>query len=112
MEWNEDDVSYQNDSIQIPIKIINHRQDPLFFSGNHRIYIPTEYISSNISWLERSLSEFGPVDAGDTAVFLFCLSPGELNAENPEIAFGIRDNIVYPSINSKRKVLLRSEPQF
>jgi hypothetical protein len=111
IEWNADEVSYNNDSIQIPLYIINHRTVPLQFAGNHGIYIPYEYTSRSTNWLERSLDHFGPVDAGDTAVFVFCLSPGELDAENTEIAFGIRDRRVYPSINSTPKVLRRSVPQ-
>ncbi len=107
LKWDDNEVSYENDSIQIPLKIINHRQHPLVFFKNHSIYIPFEYTSSDSTWLERSLLNSGPVNAGDTAVFVFRLSPGELNMENEEIVFGIRDRLVYPSINSKRKALLR-----
>ena len=111
IEWYAEEVSYHNDSIQIPLYIINHRSIPLQFEGNHGIYVPFEYISSDGTWLERSLENFGPVEAGDTAVFLFCLSPDELDAGKDEIRFGIRDRKVYPGINSKSKVLPRSKPQ-
>jgi hypothetical protein len=55
---------------------------------------------------EQPLNFLCPVPAGDTARLDFSFSSRDLNEDNYHAFFGIKDGILDPSINSRRKKLM------
>ena len=80
--------------------------NPLHFTSNIRIYSLFENKTGKLFEFERPLNFLCPIPAGDTAKINFSFSSKELNEDNYSVIFGIKDGILKPSINSKRKKLL------
>jgi hypothetical protein len=106
LDWNEDSVFQEKNVIRIPLEIFNHREDPLQFNGNIRIFMELESRAGGIYKFEQPLKDLHRVPAEDTSLFLFSFSPAGLNEIRYEAVFGFNDGNTFPSVNSKRKTLL------
>jgi hypothetical protein len=100
LEWDVNDISCGNDTVRIPVRFINHRAVPCSFQDNHTVYILLENRKGEFIRVEQPLSDFSPVKAGSSKLFIFNLDRSVLEEDSYLAAFGIRDRISYPSINS------------
>jgi len=106
INWNVENIVQERDTVRIPLEIINHRMNPLQFTSNIRIYSLFKNKAGKLFEFERPLNFLCPVPAGDTAKINFSFSSKELNEDNYSVIFGIKDGILKPSVNSRRKKLL------
>ncbi len=103
IDYNAGDIEYKDDSIKVPIQIVNHRQYPLRFDNNQSVFITLSKEDKGLI-VERPINIL--VQAGDTAKFSFSFNVTNMDEGNYEFAFGIKDGIMEPSINSKRSSLV------
>jgi hypothetical protein len=106
INYNVKDILSGHDSIQIPIQIINHRQNPLHFTNNQKIYILLKNKEKNEFTFEQIIDENMSIKAYDTSKLNFSFSSRDLGEEEYEFIFGIIDGITDPSINSRRGKLM------
>ncbi|MCJ7449851.1 MAG: glycosyltransferase family 39 protein [Bacteroidales bacterium] len=103
---NEKDILNNIDSILIPIHIINHRQYPLCFTNNHKIYISLRNVENKEFIFIKPFNNNLLIKACDTAKLNFKFSPKEMSESKYDFIFGIIDGITDPSINSTRNKLI------
>jgi hypothetical protein len=106
--YNVKDVLFRKDSIEIPIKIINHRQAPLHFTNNQRIYVLLRDGKNTEYEFEQTLNNYLSVNSLDTAKLNFSFNATDIGKGNYELTFGIIDGITDPSLNSKKGTLIVS----
>ncbi len=99
--YNSKDVFYKKDSIEIPIQIINHRQSPLRFTNNHKIFILLRNKEMEIIF-DRMLNQNLSINSHDTAKINFSFSTMNMSEGSYGFIFGIKDGITEPSLNSRR----------
>ena len=100
--YNSKDIIYKRDSIEIPIQIINHRQSPLRFTNNHKIYIILRNKEEKEFIFERILNQNMSINAHETAKLNFSFPTMNMSKGSYEFIFGINDGITEPSLNSRR----------
>ena len=106
IKYNVEDIIYEEDSIKILVQILNHRQYPVSFTNNHKIYISLRNEENEELTFEKTFNNSMSIQACDTANLYFSFSSREMDGGGYEFFFGIKDGITYPSINSKRNKLL------
>lgn len=106
-----EEINYKPDSVIIPLQIINHRQNPLPFNSNHKIYISVTNKENKEFTFEQPFSCNLPVAAMDTLKLNFLFSSKALNAGKYEFIVGIIDGITDPPVNSRRYKLMIPGPE-
>ena len=106
IDWSDENIVQDKDTVRIPLEIINHRLAPLYFADNVKLYGLLENKAGKILQIERPLYNLNPLQAGDTASLNFSFSTWELKQGSYKMVFGITDGMLNPSINSKRKKFL------
>jgi len=100
LEWDANDISCKNDTVQIPVRFINHRSVPCSFKENNRLFILLENDRGETMRLEQPMKDLDPVGPETNAVFIFDIAMNDLEEDRYDAVFGIRTLITYPSINS------------
>jgi hypothetical protein len=103
---NEKDIVFENDSIKIPLQIINHRTNPIVFNSMHRIFISLINEEKEEISFEQTLNNGLSVKAGDTAKLQFAISLKTLDKSQYDFKIGLNDGITDPTLNNKRNKLL------
>jgi hypothetical protein len=103
---NANDIYYNNDTVKIPVRIINHRQYPLHITSNQFIYITLRNEKSKEFTFKQRFNKNMLIEPCDTAKYVFTFNSKRISDGKYDFILGINDGITYPSINSKKNNLL------
>jgi len=104
LQYNFDEIIFKNDSIKIPVKILNHRNYLLQFTSKHRIYIVLTNSKGENIWIDKSLMNFS-INARNSRFFNFSFCNANLPNGSYNFYLGLIDGITDATINSKRNKL-------
>jgi hypothetical protein len=102
----EENIFNYRDSIKIPVQIYNHRQYPLHFNSNHKLFLKLRNTENKDFIFYQALNNNLYVNSGDTLNLNFVFSPLEMSGGKYDLVFGFKDGITDPSINSKKGRLI------
>lgn len=107
IECYNEGIHTNNDSIIIPIQIINHRQYPLLFNSTHKIYILLRNAENKEFTFTQPCNNSLIINESDTAKINFSFYPNEMNKGEYDFIIGIIDGITDPSVNTiKNRILI------